>query len=288
MGWYEAAKKKAMEFEGVIPHMYLDTKGYVTVGVGFLINTVSKATQYAFVKRGTATRASRAEIEADWKAVNKMAKGMVASRYKSSTKFDLPMNVINAKFDTIFRQHVTYAKEYLSSFDKQPDACKEALADMAYNLGGGGLKKYKKLKKAIEAGDWAEAAKQSHRNGPGIKRNKYVYNLFMSCARNSGGMASVGTGGTGSVAGVAGASATASLKASVGQNGVNHRDDVKLIQGLLNKFTSRAHFTPLKVDGLIGRRTVAAIHAFQRSILKFRNSDGRVDPGGKTIKGLQA
>ena len=35
-----------MKYEGNVPHMYLDTKGYVTVGVGHLLNDVEAAKKF--------------------------------------------------------------------------------------------------------------------------------------------------------------------------------------------------------------------------------------------------
>jgi GH24 family phage-related lysozyme (muramidase) len=44
--------------EGNISHMYLDSKGLVTVGVGQMIPEADEATKLSFVERGTAARAS--------------------------------------------------------------------------------------------------------------------------------------------------------------------------------------------------------------------------------------
>src|SRR5262245_26158948 len=75
------------------------------------------------------------------------------------------------------------------------------------------------------------------------------------------------------------------IRASVGREGVNRPEDVRLVQTLLNR-----RFRPpqpfLVVDGLIGTKTIAAITDFQRRVVKLRYPDGRVDPGGKTFSGL--
>lgn len=75
------------------------------------------------------------------------------------------------------------------------------------------------------------------------------------------------------------------LTASVGSGGTNRPNDVFFVQRLLNENGS----TPkLRVDGLNGRRTIAAIKVFQSRIVGLRNPDGRVDPGGRTIAKLRA
>jgi len=72
---------------------------------------------------------------------------------------------------------------------------------------------------------------------------------------------------------------------SVGREGVNRPEDVRLIQTLLNRHI-RPPQSPLSVDGRIGTKTIAAITDFQRRVVKLPYPDGRVDPGGKTFRAL--
>lgn len=73
-----------------------------------------------------------------------------------------------------------------------------------------------------------------------------------------------------------------SIGGSVGETGANQRGDVTAVQQRL-----RAHGAPgLKVDGMAGPRTVAAIRAFQSGRLRMVRPDGRVDPGGRTWRAL--
>lgn len=71
-----------------------------------------------------------------------------------------------------------------------------------------------------------------------------------------------------------------SLTGSVGKNGDNHVNDVKLVQQLLHE--KGAH---LDIDGDAGPGTIEAIEAFQAK-LGVANPDGRVDPNGFTWKEL--
>ena len=76
---------------------------------------------------------------------------------------------------------------------------------------------------------------------------------------------------------------TISIADSVGRHGHNDRSDTKKIQGLLNTaLPARA----IAVDGICGRNTIARIERFQRRFM--RNPDGRVDPGGLTLRRLNA
>ncbi len=79
------------------------------------------------------------------------------------------------------------------------------------------------------------------------------------------------------------------ISAAVGSGGVNLRSDVVVIQALLNLVPTLTGGPAklLKVDGIAGTLTVAAIRRFQSSInLGF--SDGRIDPRGQTLARLSA
>lgn len=81
---------------------------------------------------------------------------------------------------------------------------------------------------------------------------------------------------------------------SVGIGGDNQHNDVFLVQSLLNKARVRLkeagvyfqHFNRLAEDGDCGRFTKEAITIFQRDVVGMKEPDGRVDPGGKTIRAL--
>ncbi len=92
--------------------------------------------------------------------------------------------------------------------------------------------------------------------------------------------------GTGCLAPPPAPSGDASIQYSVGQGGVNRRDDTETVQTLLNNASARTGVPKklLKVDGWIGPLTVAAIQEFQKA--NFGTSDGRVDPNQKTIRRL--
>lgn len=66
-----------------------------------------------------------------------------------------------------------------------------------------------------------------------------------------------------------------SINGSVGKNGANNFNDVKLVQELLD----------IKADGHCGPNTILSIQNFQRS-LGLKNPDGRIDANGFTWKNL--
>ena len=77
--------------EGVVPWMYLDVKGLVTVAIGNLIDPVAAALSLPFVRKGTTTRATKGEILDVKNTVNAMvdrrppSRGTACSRRKRSS-----------------------------------------------------------------------------------------------------------------------------------------------------------------------------------------------------------
>jgi peptidoglycan hydrolase-like protein with peptidoglycan-binding domain len=79
---------------------------------------------------------------------------------------------------------------------------------------------------------------------------------------------------------------TRPIKSTVGGFANAPTDDTLIVQQMLNAIpaASGGPVVALKVDGICGPKTRAAISRFQSRNLGF--SDGRVDPGGKTIRVL--
>lgn len=80
-----------------------------------------------------------------------------------------------------------------------------------------------------------------------------------------------------------------SITGSVGRGGRNFpASDVMTIQYLLNcvPASQGGPARELAVDGAAGPKTIAAIEGYQRKLGGF--ADGRVDPGGATLRALQA
>jgi peptidoglycan hydrolase-like protein with peptidoglycan-binding domain len=71
------------------------------------------------------------------------------------------------------------------------------------------------------------------------------------------------------------------IKFSVGEGGANDKQDVGIVQYLLNVVRRRNGEEPLAIDGVAGPKTLAAIKSLQKQFGKV--VDGRIDPGAETI-----
>ena len=79
------------------------------------------------------------------------------------------------------------------------------------------------------------------------------------------------------------------ISASVGKKGLNKYKDVATVQTLLNNNIYRlTPLRPLVVDGDCGPKTIDVIIQFQNRVVRLNNPDGRVDPGGLTLKNLNS
>ncbi len=77
-----------------------------------------------------------------------------------------------------------------------------------------------------------------------------------------------------------------SIRESVGEGANNRPDDVRVVQILLNLW-SGARMSPLMATGVCDAEMVRRIRSFQKSRLGVATPDGRVDPGGRTLRALE-
>ncbi len=75
------------------------------------------------------------------------------------------------------------------------------------------------------------------------------------------------------------------LSFPVGIRQRNLKDDVRVVQALLNK-KCRTCDKKLVVDGIVGPKTIERIKAFQATQLYFSHPDGIISPLGKTLRAL--
>ena len=180
-------RSKLDDYEGTIAHMYLDSKGYVTVGIGHLITSVAEAQKLVFIVANTSKKASATEIRTDYDNVKKQTMNLLATAYKKHTTLKLTQleidKLTNNHIDTFYKE----LKRIYLSFDTYPAEVRMALYDMIFNLGMTNLKNsWPTFNKHIKALEWQKAANNSKRKAPiSAARNKYVKDQLEKAAKNN-------------------------------------------------------------------------------------------------------
>ena len=177
------------QFEGRVKHMYLDIKGLVTTGIGNLIDPLTDGVvSLPWVQRGTTTRASEAEIRADWAAVKAAGAGKVASAYAPLTKLELTDEAIDQLVLAKAEANEAFIRKTpeFASYDTWPADAQLGLMSMAWAQGAS-FAKWPNFRAAVAAGDWARAAEEcrlDETGNPGLKpRNEANRNLFSNAKR---------------------------------------------------------------------------------------------------------
>ncbi|MGE5487577.1 MAG: glycoside hydrolase family protein [bacterium] len=160
--------------EGRVPHLYLCTGGYVTVGVGHQVASLDETLALPLVPREA--------IAADYEAVRKAPKGYVASWYGRITRARMSDADIDALLAADIQRFLVSLRPHLPIFDEMPPPAQRAVFNMAFNLGLEGFAKYRRLRAALEARDWERAAAECHRRGISAERNARTAELFRSAA----------------------------------------------------------------------------------------------------------
>lgn len=175
-------------FEGYADHLYLDTAGKITVGVGLMYGSADSlvASHITFRHKATGKIATASEIKEEYKRVSKLSKGRPLSFYRghgllSADGADLQGRLIRRLAEAgtdamyFFNTGKPVAGGKFEQFSDLPTNVQLALMDMAFNLGRSKLCKFQNLRAFLKQGDWQNAAKESHRRGIQSSRNEAIY-----------------------------------------------------------------------------------------------------------------
>lgn len=168
-------------FEGVIPHLYLDSLGNVTCAVGELVLSEQAARRLPWSPSGDGALV-------DYHLVKAAPVGHVASWYRPLTKCRLAEPDMRSLFLVRVAQFRKDLQRTGWRIERIPAPGQVALVDMAYNLGVGAPGKgglngdFPSFRRAIEAGNWARAAAECHRRPPVSEaRNKATAAQLLAC-----------------------------------------------------------------------------------------------------------
>lgn len=172
-------KPKIIGFEGDIPHIYLDTNGFISSGVGY--NVDNKDTFMSIPWRNQNRPATQEEKEAAYnkfmelKNAKEYGEGYDAEHFKEYS----PLTMEKDMRTSAMNKHVLNAAEFLDRrypwFRNLSPERQAAIIDIQYNTGKFTKNEFPKLIEAAKRNDFAEMAKQSHRKGVQKDRNDTIY-----------------------------------------------------------------------------------------------------------------
>ncbi len=184
-------------FEGVVPYMYLDIKGLVTVGVGNLIDPVELAQALPFQfknKPGTAgppgSGATADQIATEWQSLkhhpNLANDGSPACT--SLTQLELSDEAIDSLIlDRLTsNEAILKRQQWFRSFETWPADAQLGLLSMAWAMGPAGPGEFARFRVACERLDFGAAAAECQMAATGnpglVPRNRANVTLFSNAA----------------------------------------------------------------------------------------------------------
>lgn len=169
-------------FEGSSPHMYRDTVGLVTVGVGCVVANERVAGRLPFLVSGKPATASR-NSQDYWAVRFCEVNGRPAEWYKGLTRGRLAEDAIRTLFDERVRLFTLQLVKAMPEVPSFPVSAQLALLDMAFNMGSYALtSRFPKLMAACKVKSWNAAREQCHRDGVQPARNEATAALFAEAA----------------------------------------------------------------------------------------------------------
>lgn len=200
-GVLEAFEACSTRYEGDIPHMYRDyvgastdpakhnpRGGYVTCGVGLLIDPIEMALALPWVRLSDGAPASEAEVREEWTRIKREPHlnrdGAGAARKLCKLRLT-PEGVRLATLAALERMLGALVLDF-ADWEEWPGDAQFAVLLLVWAVGTDLPRKWPKLTAALRARDWATAAVESHireEGNPGVKpRNAKIRALFEGLA----------------------------------------------------------------------------------------------------------
>lgn len=183
--------------EGCIPHLYLDTKGLVTVAIGALVDTPGAAASLVGWD-------NPGGVVADWYRVKAMPSGRAASFYAGGPCLT-PEGIAAITASRLEANAVVLAHAF-PDFPTWPAPAQAAALSLAWACGAGWPSSWPRLSAFCRAGDWAGASEDCRINAVGnpgvVPRSEAQRALFMlaSGAEVAATLAAIPVGYTGDAA----------------------------------------------------------------------------------------
>lgn len=168
---YDVIANHLTDNEEGVDWPYLDTKGHITIGVGFKIDNEGAfvALDLTTVRDGKTVPATGAEKRAAYQRMQEIRKerngdfNPTAIAYRGKTPLRMSQNTIDIKLRAEIENRVNKIRAEVGdvAWNKLNDRQKAAVIDIDYANGDGSLKGFPELKKAVIKGDGKAMADQS-------------------------------------------------------------------------------------------------------------------------------
>jgi len=180
------------QWEDRYPWLYVDKRGYVTIGVGNLVATEDACVKLPLMAphaangarvSGFGMDASEAQKREAWAKVAAAKPNMRASFYRPLTTLRLSEDAIDALAQgRLEREFLPGLRRLYDGFDDLPHSAQSALTDMIFNLGVAGLAKFHHLQAAVRLRDWQLAALSCHVSTCRKERNDWRAEMLAKAA----------------------------------------------------------------------------------------------------------
>jgi peptidoglycan hydrolase-like protein with peptidoglycan-binding domain len=179
--------------EGFVPHLYIDALGYVTTGMGNLVDPIGAALVLPW-KNPDGSRASQQQITDAWNAVDGARSDPKGQKQTSGpathgggsqgnlTNIRITKADVQALVASKLKSNEAFLAANLLGYAKAPADAQMATHSMSWAMGPGFAKTWTQFRDAFSRGDYAAAADQSHMQGTGIDMRNTANKLLLKNA----------------------------------------------------------------------------------------------------------
>ena len=174
-----AERLKDPDFEGLVPHIYLDTKGKITTGVGALVDdeTTFKAVDWLVDNKRPATDAEMQTAYnhfQDLKRQEKFGQDYGANLFEKETNLRVPEAYAEQRAYDHLKDDLKTLRSEFKDFDSFDYPLKELLLDIAYQTGPITEEEWPKLRDGIRKRNLSKVYHNVNREDASTSRNKWA------------------------------------------------------------------------------------------------------------------
>lgn len=187
---YKKMWNNIKEYENVIYHPYLDSKGYITIGGGSNINNLDDFMKVNFCIEGKPATSEQKlssynhllNLSKQQDALgNYINRNRLANTFKNESDLRISEQVAYNMAQNHMINDLAHVRRQIINFDYLPNPLKEVLLDIQYNVKGGLSKQnWPNLFNAINNRDINEIVNNVHRKDVGRKRNDWAERMIQS------------------------------------------------------------------------------------------------------------